>query len=118
MAGMNDDLCRLLDEQGGVVTSAQALTLLTRRSLDTELKTGGLQRIWYGIYGRGDVDIRSRHAVWTWQPAQLSPYAWAPLPRRTGSIPRRLSTCTSLIPAAANCDPPMGWLCIGVMERR
>lgn len=60
MAGMNDDLRRLLDEQGGVVTSAQALAFLTRRSLEAELKTGGLQRIWYGIYGRGDVDIRSR----------------------------------------------------------
>lgn len=60
MAGMNNDLCRLLDKQGGVVTSAQALAFLTRRSLEAELKTGGLQRIWYGIYGRGDVDIRSR----------------------------------------------------------
>jgi hypothetical protein len=57
---MNEDLCRLLDEQGGVITAAQALTLLTRRALDAELKTGGLQRIWRGIYGRGDTDIRSR----------------------------------------------------------
>lgn len=57
---MTDELCRLLDEQGGVVTSAQVLTFLTRRSLEAELKTGGLQRIWHGIYGRGDVDIRSR----------------------------------------------------------
>ena len=60
MARMNDDLCRLLDEQGGVVTSAQALAFLTRRSLEAELKTGELQRVWYGIYGRGGVDVRTR----------------------------------------------------------
>ncbi len=57
---MNDELCRLLDEQGGVVTSAQALAFLTRRAFEAELKSGGLQKVWYGIYGRGDVDIRSR----------------------------------------------------------
>lgn len=46
------DLClrQLLDRQGGVVTSAQALTFLTRRGLESELKHGPLQKIWYGIY--------------------------------------------------------------------
>jgi hypothetical protein len=58
--GMNDELSRLLDHQGGVVTSAQALTFLTRRGLEAELKSGGLQRVWYGIYGHGDVDARMR----------------------------------------------------------
>ncbi|UQX12336.1 hypothetical protein [Candidatus Mycobacterium methanotrophicum] len=57
---MNDELCRLLDKQGGVVTSGQALAFLTRRSLEAELKRGGLQKVWYGIYSRGDVDARSR----------------------------------------------------------
>jgi hypothetical protein len=60
MTGMNEDLRRLLDEQGGVVTSAQALAFLSRRSLEAELKTGGLHKIWYGIYGRGDADARLR----------------------------------------------------------
>lgn len=60
MREVNDELNRLLDEQGGVVTSAQALAFLTRRSLEAQLKTGGLQKIWYGIYGRGDADTRSR----------------------------------------------------------
>ncbi|MGH3970468.1 MAG: endonuclease domain-containing protein [Mycobacterium sp.] len=55
---MHQELSRLLDEQGGVVTSAQALTFLTRRGLEAELNHGGLQKIWYGIYGRGDVDTR------------------------------------------------------------
>src|SRR5262249_27942126 len=53
---MNAELCGLLDRQGGVVTSAQALTFLTRRGLEAELNSGGLQKIWYGIYGRGRVD--------------------------------------------------------------
>jgi hypothetical protein len=60
MARMNLELSRLLDTQGGVVTSAQALTFLTRRGLEAELKNGELQKIWYGVYRRGDVDRRLR----------------------------------------------------------
>jgi hypothetical protein len=55
MTRMNNELTRLLDEQAGVVTSAQALTYLTRRGLEAELNRGGLQKIWYGIYGQGEV---------------------------------------------------------------
>jgi hypothetical protein len=55
MAGMHSELDRLLAEQGGVVTSAQALTLLTRRGLEHQLKCGVLQKIWHGVYGRGEV---------------------------------------------------------------
>lgn len=56
---MNPELSRLLDEQGGAVTAAQALTFLTRRRLETALKAGALHKIWYGIYGR-DMSIGSR----------------------------------------------------------
>ncbi len=49
---MGADLDRLLTAQGGVVTAAQALTALTRRGLETHLKCGALQRVWYGIYSR------------------------------------------------------------------
>ncbi len=59
MTAMNPDLTRLLDEQGGVVTAAQALTFLTRRRLENVLKVRELHKIWYGIYGR-DTSIRSR----------------------------------------------------------
>lgn len=52
---MHPGLGRLLDDQGGVVTSAQALTFLTRRGLEAELKCSVLQKVWYGIYGRGDI---------------------------------------------------------------
>lgn len=60
LAGMNEELRALLDAQGGVVTTAQALTYLTRRGLETELNHGGLQKVWYGIYGCGEVDTRMR----------------------------------------------------------
>ncbi|HET9876697.1 MAG TPA: type IV toxin-antitoxin system AbiEi family antitoxin domain-containing protein [Mycobacterium sp.] len=53
---MNEELERLLDRQGGVVTSGQALTHLSRRELQAALKQGVLQQIWHGIYGRGEVD--------------------------------------------------------------
>jgi hypothetical protein len=57
---VNHELSRLLDQQGGVVTSAQALSFLTRRGLESQLRTGALQRVWYGIYGRGVLDNRLR----------------------------------------------------------
>ena len=60
LAGMSDRLWRLLDEQGGVVTSSQALALVSRRSFEALLKYGQLQKLWYGIYGRGDVDTELR----------------------------------------------------------
>ena len=39
------------------MTSAQALTCLTRRGLEAYVKSGALQRIWHGIYGRGQLTI-------------------------------------------------------------
>jgi len=55
IAGMYPELDRLLAEQGGVVTSGQALTFLTRRDLETQLKCGVLQKVWHGVYGRGEI---------------------------------------------------------------
>lgn len=57
---MHAELCRLLDQQGGVVTAAQAMTFLTRRGLEAYLKNGVLQKIWRGIYGRGEVTVALR----------------------------------------------------------
>jgi hypothetical protein len=51
---MNRDLNSLLDSQGGVATSGQILKILTRRGLEAELETGDLERIWQGIYCRGE----------------------------------------------------------------
>ena len=60
MTAMNQELARLLDQQDGVVTSRQALTLLTRRELEAAVKHGVLQWLWHGLYGRGQVDTRLR----------------------------------------------------------
>jgi hypothetical protein len=57
---MHTELCRLLEQQGGVVTSAQALRFLTRRGLEGQVNCGALQKVWYGIYGRGEVDTALR----------------------------------------------------------
>ena len=57
---MHSELSRLLEGQGGVVTSAQALTFLTRRGLEAQLNNVELQRIWHGIYGRGEVNTPLR----------------------------------------------------------
>jgi hypothetical protein len=51
---MNAELDRLFDMQGGVATSGQILAHLTRKSFEKELKTGSLERIWQGIYCRGE----------------------------------------------------------------
>lgn len=45
----------MLDTQAGVVTSAQAMTFLSRRGFEAHVNNGELQRIWHGIYGRGEV---------------------------------------------------------------
>ncbi|OBI00742.1 hypothetical protein [Mycobacterium sp. E2733] len=57
---MRSELSRLLDVQGGVVTSAQALRFLTRRELEAHLEHGALHKIWYGVYGRGEVTTALR----------------------------------------------------------
>jgi hypothetical protein len=60
MAGVNAELDRLLATQGGVITAAQALTFVTRRGLEGQLKSGALQKVWHGIYGRGEVTAALR----------------------------------------------------------
>jgi hypothetical protein len=53
---MNADLEALLEAQGAVATSGQILNLQSRRSFNTDLRTGALQRIWQGIYCHGEPD--------------------------------------------------------------
>ena len=48
------ELDKLFDGQCGVATSGQILQHLTRRGFEAELKTGNLERIWQGIYCRGE----------------------------------------------------------------
>ncbi|GAB3240955.1 hypothetical protein [Mycolicibacterium hippocampi] len=51
---MNDDIIALFDTQGGVATSGQILTLLTRRRFEAAVNTGVLERMWQGIYCLGE----------------------------------------------------------------
>jgi len=57
---MNADLERLLAIQHGVATSGQILALISRRAFDAALKTGELERIWQGVYCRGEPDDAQR----------------------------------------------------------
>ena len=51
---MNEELEHLLDVQDGVATSGQILACLNRWAFEKELRTGSLQRMWQGIYCRGE----------------------------------------------------------------
>lgn len=56
MAVMADGLDELFDRQGGVATSGQILTVITRRALESAVNRGALERLWHGIYCRGEAD--------------------------------------------------------------
>src|ERR1700754_5233541 len=53
---MDPELDALFDRQGGVASSGQILNHLTRRGLEAMVHCGGLERIWHGIYCRGEPD--------------------------------------------------------------
>jgi hypothetical protein len=57
---MREELEQLLDAQQGVATSGQILAIITRRKFEEELKTGPLERIWQGVYCRGEPDDHLR----------------------------------------------------------
>jgi hypothetical protein len=51
---MNPEIEKLFDTQGGVATSGQMLARMTRRQFDNAVNCGVLERIWQGIYCRGE----------------------------------------------------------------
>lgn len=53
---VHSELERLLDDQRGVATSGQILSFISRRAFQAEVKIGSLERIWQGIYCRGEPD--------------------------------------------------------------
>ncbi|HET7666956.1 MAG TPA: hypothetical protein VFK56_12990, partial [Mycobacterium sp.] len=50
---MNPELEALFDEQGGVASSGQILTRISRRRFEAAVNCGVLERIWQGIYCLG-----------------------------------------------------------------
>lgn len=53
---MSDGFESLLSRQGGVATSAQLLTVLSRSRLDTRIRTGELIKVWPGVYSGNEPD--------------------------------------------------------------
>jgi len=51
---MDGELQSLFHDQNGVATSGQILTYLSRYEFDKAVETGSLERIWQGIYCRGE----------------------------------------------------------------
>ena len=56
-------LLDLLAHNGGIATTAQLLTVMTRQQLDVQVRKGGLVRVWYGIYARAVPDLVGRLAA-------------------------------------------------------
>jgi Protein of unknown function (DUF559) len=54
------DLESIFAAQGGVVTTAQLLTVLSRSRLDISIRKGELVKVWPGVYGRGEPDTLMR----------------------------------------------------------
>lgn len=50
----------LFDRQNGIASSGQILTYLSRREFEAMVNCGVLERIWQGIYGRGEPDDLTR----------------------------------------------------------
>lgn len=57
---MLEDLASLFAAQGGVVTTAQLLTRLTRSHLDVRIRDGDLVKVWPGVYSREEPDAGLR----------------------------------------------------------
>jgi len=51
---VNTELTRLFEEQHDVATSGQILNFLTRHAFDRAVNAGALERMWQGIYCRGE----------------------------------------------------------------
>lgn len=57
---MHPELEALFARQGGVASSAQILNFMTRRGFEAAVNCGALERLWPGIYCRGEPDDKLR----------------------------------------------------------
>jgi hypothetical protein len=60
---MHPDAHRLIEECGGLVTTARLLTVMTRQQLDVQVRKGGLVRVWRGVYACTEPDLLGRLAA-------------------------------------------------------
>lgn len=56
---MNPNAWELVRRQG-LATTAQLLTVMTRRQLDVQVRRGGLVRVWRGVYSLAEPDLLTR----------------------------------------------------------
>jgi hypothetical protein len=47
---VHTDALALLEKLGGFATAEQLLKVMTRQQLDVQVRSGGLVRVWYGVY--------------------------------------------------------------------
>lgn len=50
----------LMEQGGGLATTAQLLTKMTRQQLDAQVKAGRIQRVWQGVYAARDLNLLER----------------------------------------------------------
>lgn len=50
----------LIDAAGGFATTAQLLTVISRKQLDRQIRQGQLVRVWRGVYGIENPDSLGR----------------------------------------------------------
>lgn len=60
---MYSDALVLIKKLGGFATTEQLLTVMTRQQLDVQVKSGGLVRVWYGVYAESEPDLLGRLAA-------------------------------------------------------
>jgi hypothetical protein len=57
---MDQQLQSIFQTQGGVATSAQVLSRISRREFQSAVNCGALERMWQGIYCIGEPDLETR----------------------------------------------------------
>lgn len=53
----------LMEQAGGIATTAQLLTVMTRQQLDVQVRKGNLIRVWHGVYATCQPDLLGRLAA-------------------------------------------------------
>jgi len=57
---MNSAAVKMINNRGGLVTTAELLTVMTRQQMDVQRRKGTLIRIWRGVYGVAEPDLLMR----------------------------------------------------------
>ena len=60
LAGMNSDAVEMISRGGGLVTTADLLTVMTRQQMDVQVRKRNLIRVWRGVYSVTAPDLLMR----------------------------------------------------------